>query len=145
MNKKLMTFLSVLVIVVFIGYIIFDIIRPAGSKSPTKAIEYVKPLPDAWKISRELKVEEGALKAVSVSSTGRVFLGGDSFVNCYDKDMKLIWTIETPVPVTSLYVSSDTLFASSMELLFIISPEGKIINEWGPYESNCIITSITAN
>jgi hypothetical protein len=145
MNKKLMTFLSVLVILVFIGYIIFDIISPAGSVSTTENTVYEKPIPDAWEVSGELKTEEGALKTVSISSGGNVYLGGDSFVSCYDKEMKLTWTIKTPVPVTSVYVSNDTLFASSMELIYLISKDGKILNEWGPYESNCIITSLTAN
>jgi len=145
MNKKLMTFLSVLVILVFIGYIIFDIISPSGSEGITENREYEKSIPDAWEVSGELKTEEGALKTVSIASDGKVYLGGDSFVSCYDKEMKLTWTIKTPVPVTSVYVSNDTLFASSMELIYLISKDGKILNEWGPYESNCIITSLTAN
>ena len=145
MNKKVVTILSVLIILVFIGYMIFDSVKPASSgKNETKTSE-IQAIPDAWKISNEFKVNEGTLKAVTVGPAGKIYLGGDSFVSCYDKDLKLIWNLKTPSPVTSLSNFGDTVFASTMEQILIMSLDGKIKSEWGPFEDSSIITSVTSN
>ncbi len=145
MNKKVVTILSVTIILVFIGYIIFDSTKSGDSgKSETKNAPAIE-IPDAWKISNEFKVNEGALKAVTVSPVGKIYLGGDSFVSCYDKDLKLIWNQKTPSPVTSLSIFGDTVFASTMEQILIMSPEGRTISEWGPFEDSSIITSVSSN
>jgi len=145
MNKKLLAFFSVLIVVVFIGYMIFDSIRPEGFANKADKTIDNNSLPDNWKISGELKLTEGSLKAVTVSPNGKIYTGGDSFVSCYDKDLKLIWNLETPYPVTSLSNYGDTVFASTMELILIISSRGEIKDEWGPFEDNGIITSVTSN
>ena len=49
-----------------------------------------------WKISEEFKVKEGSLKAVTVSQSGNIYLGGDSFVSCYDKDLESGMEDESP-------------------------------------------------
>ena len=52
MNKKFTTIFSVLIIVVFIAYIIFDTTRPAASTAKdNKALTY-DTLPEKWKICR---------------------------------------------------------------------------------------------
>jgi outer membrane protein assembly factor BamB len=145
MNKKIAAFFSVLIILVFIGYMIFDSVRPGGFiKNENKTLDNDS-LPDSWKISGEMKVIEGSLKTITVSPTGNIYLGGDSFVSCYDEDLKLIWNLKTPYPVTSLSNYGDTIFASTMELILIISSGGQIKDEWGPFEDNGIITSVTSN
>lgn len=145
MNKKVVTILSVLIILVFIGYIIFDTAKPSDSVKNETITGAVQAIPDAWKISNEFKVNEGSLKAVTVSPEGVIYLGGDSFVACYDRDLKLIWKIKTPSPVTSLSNFGDTIFASTVEQILVMSPTGKILNEWGPFEDACIITSVGSN
>jgi len=35
------------------------------------------------------------------------------------------------------------VFASTLDQVLVIS-DGKLLNEWGPFESNCIITSVSA-
>jgi hypothetical protein len=145
MNKKILAIISVFIILVFIGYRIFDSIRPGdNTKNETKAGE-IDSLPDLWKISREIKTEEGSLKAVTVSPAGNIFLGGDSFITCYDQELKQIWNLKTPYPVTSLSNSGDTIFASTMEKILVISSGGEIKDEWGPFEDNGIITSVSSN
>lgn len=145
MKKKVVTILAVLIILVFIGYIIFDSVKPAVSvKSETKNSQ-IKEIPDAWKISNELKVNEGSLKAVTVTTAGKIYLGGDSFVSCYDKDLKLIWNVKTPSPVTALSNYGDTVFASTIEQILVMNSAGKILSEWGPFEDSCIITSVSSN
>jgi hypothetical protein len=145
MNKKYVTFLSVLIILAFVGYIVFDFVRPADAiRNEIRNADSLQ-IADAWKITSELKVEEGSLKAVAVTPAGLVYLGGDSFVSCYDNELKLIWSVKTQSPVTALSSTGDTLFASTTEQILIMSPVGKIVNEWGPFEDSCLITSVTSN
>lgn len=145
MNKKVVSILSVLIIIVFIGYIIYDLSKPAGSvKNETKNAN-IGEISDAWKISTEFKVNEGFLKAVTVDPAGKIYLGGDSFVSCYDKDLKLVWNVKTSSPVTALSNFGDTLFASTIEQILVMSQAGRILKEWGPFEDSCIITSVSSN
>jgi hypothetical protein len=144
MNKKIITALSVFVILVFIGYMIFDSVR-SERVAITEVTKVADSLPDAWQVMREFKAEEGSLKAVAVSLSGEIYLGGDSFVSCYNKDLKLIWSLKTDYPVTALACSGNTIFASTMELILVIDSAGNKTDEWGPFEDNAIITSVTAN
>jgi hypothetical protein len=144
MNKKLLPVLSVLVIIIFIGYIIFDVSKTSGSDKD----DTIKPskidIPDAWAITRDFKVSDGKLEAVSVSP-GKIYLGGDSFVSCYDSDLKLIWNLKTSVPITALSNSGDSIFASTKGQILVISLAGKMLGEWGPFEDGSMITSVTSN
>jgi hypothetical protein len=145
MNKKAVTILSVLIIIAFVGYIVFDFVRPADAiRNEIRNADSLQ-IADAWKITSELKVEEGSLRAVAVTPAGLVYLGGDSFVSCYDNELKLIWSIKTQSPVTALSSTGDTLFASTTEQILVMSLTGKILNEWGPFEDSCLITSVTSN
>jgi len=145
MNKRVTAFLSVLIILVFIGYMIFDTARPQGLEKNKNESGVIDILHDSWKISREFKVENGSLKAVTVSPAGNIYLGVDSFVSSYDRDLKLAWKLKTPYLITSLSDYGDTIFASSMEKILIISSGGEIKDEWGPFEDNGIITSVASN
>jgi hypothetical protein len=144
MNKKLIPVLSVLVIVVFIGYIIFDVTKTTGSDKVEIKTAGKIDIPDAWTITTDYKVSEGTLEAVS-ASPGKIYLGGDSFVSCYDSDLKLIWNLKTPAPVTSLSNSGDSIFASTRDQILIINSTGKMLGDWGPFEDSSMITSVTAN
>ena len=130
MNKKLVTVLSVLVIIAFVAYIILDTAKPSLTADDESIKAEPNSIPDAWKISTEMKVTEGQLKAVAVEPSGKIFLGGDSFVSCYDKDMKLIWNIKTPSAVTSLSNCGDTVFASTNEQILVMNSAGRILNEY---------------
>jgi hypothetical protein len=145
MNKKFAAIFSVLIILVFIGYMIFDTAkseRPDNSSTPIETAIY----PDGnWKISKEFKITEGSLKAVTASQSGNIYLGGDSFVSGYDSELNQLWTLAAPAPVTSLFYFGDTIYATTMDMLLVINSEGKLLNEWGPFENNSIITSVSAN
>ncbi len=145
MNKKLAAVFSVLVILVFIAYMIIDSIMPEGFSENTTKTADNKEIADSWRVSRELTIKEGSLKAVAVSPSGTIFVGGDSFISCYDKDLRLSWNHKTETPVTSLSYYGDTLYASTISQILVFSPEGIIKNEWGPYEDNSIITSVASN
>src|SRR5450631_1575566 len=142
MNKKTVTVLSVLIIVVFIAYIIYDVFKPSNIINDPKA-NVIPEIADAWKISNELKVNEGKLKAVTVLPSGVIYIGGDSFLSCYDKNLKLKWSVKTPSQVTSLSNYGDTIFASTVEQILVVDSSGAILNEWGPFEDSCIITSVS--
>ena len=145
MNKKLTTILSVLIVVIFIAYIIFDTTRPAADTAKVnKAVAY-DTLPEKWKIAGEVHLDYGSLKAVSVSSSGKIYAGGDSFVSCYSEDLRLIWNLKTNYPVTALSCYGDTIFASTVEMILVISSDGKLKDEWGPFEDNSFITSVASN
>jgi hypothetical protein len=145
MNKKALTIVSILIILAFIAYMIIDFVKPAGSSDDEAIIPQGQVTDDAWKISNEFKVNEGSLKAVTVTHSGKIYLGGDSFVSCYDNSMKLIWNVKTPSPVSSLSNWGDTIFASTSEQVLVMNTDGRILNEWGPFEDSCIITSVSAN
>ena len=86
------------------------------------------------------------LTSVAVSEEGIVFLGGDSFVKSIRyRSCHNLWNLKTDMKITSLAVSGDTVFASTPETILLISTSGKLITEWGPYEGNSIITSVSAD
>ncbi len=145
MNKKFATVFSVFILLVFIGYMIFDSVRNQSSAAGNPILTVENTIEDSWKVTDEIKISEGSLKAVTVASSGNIYIGGDSFVSCYDKDLKLIWNLKTPSGITSLSISGDSIFASTVELVLVINNKGEIINEWGPFESNSIITSVSSN
>jgi hypothetical protein len=145
MNKKFASILSVLILVVFIAYIVFDTSRPEKTVEKTNESMEYDSLPEKWNITGELPVKEGSLIAVSCSPSGNIYVGGDSFVSCYSSDLKLVWSFKTPYPVTSLSNYGDTIFASSLEMILIISTDGRMKDEWGPFEDKSFITSVTSN
>jgi hypothetical protein len=145
MNKKLIPVFAVIIILVFIGYMIYDSVKGTGEKESTARDNDVSAPVDAWEIAKEFKVNEGELKAVASSPSGLIYLGGSSFVSCYDADLKLVWTEKTDSAITALSISGDSLFASTSTQIFVLSKSGKVVNEWGPYEDNSIITSVSSN
>ena len=143
MNKKLTALLSLVIILAFIGYIIFD-----ATKDPDKMDSGVSSVDtlynDNWTLFRELQVTGGNLTSVAVSENGNVFLGGDSFVKSLDPGLAELWNLNTGSRITSVAFSGDTIFAATEETILLVSSSGKLIAEWGPYEGNSILTSVSA-
>jgi hypothetical protein len=145
MKKKLIALVSLLIILTFIGYIVYDTIT-SGSKPESK--ESVKPepvIPDKWFVFNSIPVTEGKLDAVAVFANGDILAGGDAFVSCYSPDLEKKWTLKMSSRINALSADGDTIYASSAELIYLITNGGKILSEWGPYEANSIITSISAS
>ncbi len=145
MNTRLATIFSVLILVVFIAYMVFDTSKPSGIEKVKTISPDPVSLPDKWKVADVLAISEGSLKAVTASPDGKIYAGGDSFVSCYGSDRKLAWTLKTPYPVTALSNSGDTIYASTVELILIIGTDGKLKDEWGPFEDKSYITSVASN
>jgi DNA-binding beta-propeller fold protein YncE len=145
MNKKYFALISLLIILTFIGYIVYNTVT-SGKASTQKTENASEPaIQDQWIISREMTPEEGPLLSVAVSAKGEIYLGGDSWLSCYNRQLSRKWTLKTSGRISSVAVNGDTIFASSGETILLISADGKVISEWGPYEANSIITSLTAN
>ncbi len=145
MKKKLIALVSLLIILSFIGYIVYDTIT-SGTEPESEESEKPEPvIPDKWFVFNSMSVAEGKLDAVAVSANGDILTGGDAFVSCYSPDLKTKWTLKMPSRITALSADGDTIYAASAELIYLISTGGKILNEWGPYEANSIITSISAS
>lgn len=144
MRRKLLTYASLLIIFVFIGYMVYDSARP---EKPDVEISKPQETPgDKWEIRAGITVSEGILRAVSCSNDGRIFAGGTSFVACYEGDLKKpAWTLQTESAVTSLAYNEGFVFASTMDQILVVDMAGKLVEEWGPYTNTAIITSVSAN
>ncbi|MFZ0281839.1 MAG: hypothetical protein WAL29_09330 [Bacteroidales bacterium] len=145
MNKKLAAIFSVVIILTFIGYIIYDAItgRSESLQSTEPVARAVNE--DKWTVSREITASEGQLLSIAVDGAGRLYMGGESYVTCLDKNFAKLWSLKTMAKITALSIAGDTVFAASDENIDLISTNGELIDEWGPYEANSIITSISAN
>jgi hypothetical protein len=145
MNKKYIAFFSLLIILAFIGYIVYD---TAVSKPETEAVPdsvKVHVYTENWIISKEFLPQEGALTSVALSEEGLIFLGGQSFVSCYNNEFARQWTLKMPERITAIAVCGDSIFASSVGKIFVLGKNGVMLGEWGPYEVNSIFTSVSAN
>ena len=143
MKSKVIAAVSLILILGFIGFIVWDSITDPANMPDKSLTDDVQP-EEMWRVIREVNVAEGQLTSVCVSSKGIVILAGDSFVSAYDSTMSRIWVTKMPVKINSVTVSGDTIYAAGNEIINLISINGKIITEWGPYESESIITSVSA-
>lgn len=144
MGKKPAAIFSLIIILAFMAYMIYDAARGSGGTEKPAATTTEEYEAD-WSIERTYSLPAGSLTSVAVSENGMIFLGGDSFVSALDKNLGLLWSLETEGKITALAVTGDTLFASTTETIFLVSSSGKLITEWGPYEGNSIITSLSAS
>ena len=144
MNKKLTALFALIIILAFIGYMIYD--ASSGPKKATVTDEQPDTvIADSWVIDNTYKVTFGELTAVTASPGGLIFIGGDTFIGSLDSSLNALWTIYPEKKVTALAVSGDTLYASTQETIMLFSKDGEHISEWGPYEAGSIITSVSAN
>lgn len=145
MNRTFLTYASLLIILVFIGYMVYDSVRPEKPRAEITSSVADTDIEDAWSVSSTIPVKEGKLTSVAAAPDGKFYAGGDSFVTCYKDDSgERLWTIAAPSPVNALAVSGDSVFAATVDQVLVISG-GRIVVEWGPYEANSIFTSISAS
>jgi hypothetical protein len=145
MNKKFTAFVSVLIVIAFIAFIVYDSSTPENTEKEDAAARFDDGPGENWAIASSVFLGEGSLKAVAVSKSGTVYAGGASYIVALDSSLKQLWRTNTPEPITALCASADTIYATTAELVMVIGKDGKIIEEWGPFEGKSFITSITAN
>lgn len=144
MNKNLTALFSLIIILAFIVYIILD--STSNPKQKVEEESYQDNVyEDNWSVFGTYKVAEGVLTSVTVTPEGLIYIGGDSFVRSLFPDLSQKWNLPTEAKITSLAVSGDTVYASTTETILLISAQGQLLAEWGPYEDNSIITSLSAN
>lgn len=143
MNKKLTALFSLVIILAFIGYIIFDATKDS-EKNVAAETSGDTVYNDNWTLFREIQIQGEDLSSVAVSEDGLIFLGGDSFVKSLNTDLTELWNLIPESKITSIAVSGDTVFATTTETILLVSTSGKLLAEWGPYEGNSIITSVSA-
>lgn len=144
MKKSWLALFSLLIILVFILYMIYDTVRLEGNEEPAQSA-VVPEFPDQWEITGNFAPEEGKLTSVAISQNGDVFLGGDSFLSRYDPSMKKLWSVKPVAGITAVCSKGDTLYAATNDVIYLFNGNGKQLDEWGPFEENAIITSVASN
>lgn len=145
MNRKTAGILAVIIIIVCIGYIVYDI---ATGRSDKKVIieqeDKVQDISTNWDIINELRFTDGTLKAVA-SSKDAIFCGGDSFLVCLDLDYEKLWSVKTGNSVNALCYYNDTVYIAANDKIMLYDITGSLIGEWGPYDDGAYITGLSAN
>jgi hypothetical protein len=145
MNKRWTSVTVIVLILVFAGYIILDTTLKKDISKESSFTSEVSGVTDQWKIAHVFDPGKGQLNSVAVSENGYIFLGGELFAACYDPDLNLIWEYKTEMPVTALAVHGSNIYAGVQEIILVLNLKGEKVDEWGPFESNSIITSLAAN
>ncbi len=146
MNKKIAGIISVVLILICIGYIVFDIATGMSDKKIVIEEETEQAeLETQWSVFKELKVENGKLTSVALSKKDKMICAGESFIAGYSTSLNLEWEYPLEETVWALAVFGDTLFATTREKICLFNLSGELLDEWGPYDDEAIITSITAN
>lgn len=145
MNKKIATYFSLLIIVVFIAYMAYDSFK---SSPIPQTIEIEIPsdeIKESWTISSTLAIPFGNLKAIATNNEV-LLVGGGNYIAAYSiNDLSLVWNIETEKEIFALEIDDLHIYASLGESIFIYDLNGQFIEEWGPYDEGAYITSISSN
>jgi len=144
MNKRLTTAAIIVLLLVLIGYIVIDLVQKNESAPVSKDESASSAVSDQWIIKKVFEPGKGQLNAVAVSAD-HIFLGGEPFIAGYDSAFMLLWEYETGMPVTALAVSGERVYAAVKEIILVLNMKGEKIEEWGPFENNSMITSLSAN
>ena len=145
MNKRWTTVTIIVLIIVLVGYIVIDSTLKRQAEPVLSSDKEIAEPSDNWNISKVFEPAKGQLNGVAVSNNGTIFLGGETFIASYDPDFKLLWEYSTEMPVTALAVSGNYLYAAEQGTIIVLNINGQKEAEWGPFEENSMITSITSN
>ena len=134
-----------MIILTFIAYIVYDSVKPEKNRETPEKTAAAEDPPDLWQAGKQLDIDYGQLMSVAVSPDGDIFLGGKSFLSRYNNSLNLVWKTSTPDGITAVAVYGDTVYAASASIIHLVGSDGKMITEWGPYESRSYITSVSAS
>lgn len=146
MNKKLATILSSVFILICIGYIAYDI-ASGRSENPIVSItqESTNTIETNWAIEKSVEIGFGELNCVAVSENEIIYCGGNSFIASYNKDFQLLWNINTEQTIYALAEYNGFIYAAGQEEILVFDSSGTLIDTWGPYDDDAMLTSISAN
>lgn len=144
MDKKLASIFSVVILLLFVVFIIYDVSNGLPEDMHKKDTENIV-LEEKWEIDQALQIPFGHLKAVA-SNQSVILVGGEHFLAAYDApDLTLLWNIQVDYSIYALAVSGNRIYASTGETILIYTLEGILVEEWGPFDEKSQITSISAN
>jgi hypothetical protein len=145
MNRFWTTVTIIILLLVFIGYMVFDLVlrKENVHAKPSEVADSI--IADQWIIEKVFDAGKGKLKAVAVSKDGNIILGGETFIAYYNSGYLMQWESKTEMEVTAVAVSADKVYAAVKNKIQVFNLKGEKDAEWGPYEEESIITSITAN
>jgi len=145
MNMRWATVTIIVLLLILIGYVVVDVALQKETVQSSSAGLADSGYTDQWIVTKVFEPGKGQLNAVAVSADKRIFLGGEPFIASYDSAFKLLWEYETSMPVTAIAVSGEKVYAAVREIIIVFNNKGEKLEEWGPFESNSMITSLSAN
>jgi len=145
MNKRLTTITIIVLLLVLAGYLIVDRAGTGETGKRTPLSADTPEVIDQWIIEKVFEPGRGQLYAVVAPAGEIIFLAGESFIAAYDAGFNLLWEYKTEMPVTALSASGDLLYAASQGVILVFNAKGEKIDDWGPFENNSMITSLSAN
>ncbi len=145
MSKKLTTIITVFLLLVLAAYMVIDLTMKREAGPTFSVLPSHEAFKDRWKVSKIVKPDKGILRAVSVGADNNFAAGGDSFISYYSPEIKLIWNINTDDPVSALSISGNLIYSAEGRMIRVYDTSGDKTDEWGPFEGNAIITSVSAN
>ena len=145
MNKRWTSVTIIVLLLILIGYVVIDVALQKETVQSSSTELAVPDITDQWIVSNVFDPGKGQLNAVAVSADNMIFLGGEPFIVSYDSAFRLLWEYKTSMPVTALAVSGDKVYAAVREIIIVLNKTGEKLEEWGPFESNSMITSLSAN
>jgi hypothetical protein len=145
MNKKVMGFVSIFIIIACIAYIVFDIATGRSEKNEASVNGIADDAFETrWQISQEISVDYGTLTSIALTNE-KVICAGDSFLTAYDRNLSEIWNKPLMTGIKAVAVHGDTIYAATKEEIILFTLSGNRIDTWGPYDDDAIITSISIN
>lgn len=145
MNRIWSTIFIIVLLLAFIGYIIFDLVLKSPVKQVTSEGDTITSVNDNWDIEKIFNPGHQGLCAVAVSESGNIILGGKSFLSCYDSSYNLIWEFKPDSEIVAIASFSGKTFAASGSTVLIFNDKGLKVNEIGSFNENAIITSLSVN
>lgn len=145
MNKNIAAYFSLAIIVLFIVYIAYDLSKDRPVAETTIIAESAEVYESNWSVIERLEIPFGHLKSVGLGENA-IVVGGENFLAAYDKkDLSVLWNITTEKEIKALSIFDDVIYASNGEIIMLYTIEGTFIEEWGPYDDESFITSISSN
>ena len=145
MNKLWTTVAIIIILLVFIGYMVFDLVFKTDIPEPELKPKTDTVIADQWYQEKVHVTDKGKLLAVAALKDGRLILAGDSFVECLSAELTPQWVSKTESAVTAVAASSTRIYAAVANTIQVFDLGGKLVADWGPYEQKCYITSVSAN
>ena len=146
MNRKLAGIVSISLIVICIGYIIYDIATGKSDNrvaTPTRIESHS--IETDWHIDKEFFVDIGELTSVVVADNDLIICAGDSFLACYDIEFNLLWQQTVKETIYALAESEGVIYAAGHEEILVYDSKGQLLEKWGPYDDGALLTGISAN